>query len=302
MLGDKLRSEKKRVGIAALSGHFSRDLFQVGIQKLHAHGFDVIYDNSIFDQYRYFAGDDQRRLNEINRLLTDDSIDIILFARGGYGVQRLLTQINWAQYAHISKTIVGLSDLTPLLNMIAKHTKCHVYYGPVLTQLAQGTDMDAKGSFLRALLSPSKSYTISLQQADIIQSGNCEGRTAGGCISMLSTSVGTAYHSDLPGKIVMLEDVNEHVYALDRMLMHLINSSQLLNAKAILFGTLENRADDTHDMKEMILDCLSGFSGPIVMSCPFGHCANTFTVALNRACTLSAMTAQDSTLYLMDAI
>lgn len=125
------------IGIAASSSPFDRALFTKGIHALEHLGFKPRHRRDIFDQNRYFAGSDGRRADEFMELLADKSIAAVMFARGGYGSQRVIPLLDEATIHAHQKPVIGFSDMTALLTFLQQSAQLPTFYGPVITQLGE---------------------------------------------------------------------------------------------------------------------------------------------------------------------
>lgn len=268
------------VGIAAASSPFEPDLFAAGIEAIERMGFGVRHREDLFHQQRYLAGSDERRAEELTELIEDDAVAAILFARGGYGCQRMIPRLDAARLRRHQKPIVGFSDVTALLTFLRQSAGFPTFYGPVITQLGREPDAGTAASLKAALTSTGPLGAIGGNDARVLKAGEAEGPLVGGCLSLIATSIGTPYQLELDGAILFVEDVGEKVYALDRMLTQLINAGMLRRARGIVIGSLEPLPNEAHDLPEMLADVLRDFAGPVVTGFPAGHTQRFVTLPL----------------------
>lgn len=263
------------VGIAASASPFDKNEFKKGVKVLEAMGFSVYYRDDIFDQSRYLAGSDERRAEELMELFSNPKVRAILFARGGYGSQRIIPLLDDKILSKYKKPIVGFSDVTALLTFLRQNFSTPTYYGPVVTMLGKKDDVLTKKSLLSALTTKDALGEVPLGNTSIVKSGEARGKFVGGCLSLINSSIGTKYDLETKDSILFIEEVGEKVYVLDRMLTQLKNARKFEDVKGIVFGSIILREGEDYDVKTMILDVLSDFKGPIVMDYPAGH-ANSF--------------------------
>lgn len=276
------------IGIAAPASPFDRAKFLKGIHALERLGFAAFYRHDIFDQNRYLAGTDARRALELTELICNRSVAAVMFARGGYGSQRIIPLLDLQRLREHQKPVVGFSDLTALLAFLRQGAAFPTLYGPVVTQLGQ-----AKGSFtgealLRALTTPGPLGTMPMGEAKAIRPGRASGPLVGGCLSLINSSLGTPYEIDAQGAILFIEEVNEKVYVLDRMLTQLKNSGVLGRAAGVVFGSIVPPADEPHDVEHMVRDVLADFAGPVIWGYPAGHLDEFVTLPLGAIAELEA--------------
>lgn len=273
------------IGIAASSSPFDKRLFQKGLRTLKKMGFKTYFQKDIFSKERYLAGSDKRRAKELTTLITDKKIKAILFARGGYGSQRIIPHLDLKILKKHKKPIIGFSDLTPLLTFLNQKGRFPCFYGPVVTQLGKRPTQRTIKS-LKRILSQKKHPPLDLKNCKILREGKAQGKVVGGCLSLIVSSLGTPYAPDTKNKILFFEDTNEKTYALDRMLTQLKNSSKLKLVKGILIGTLEQKKNDPHSIEAMLKDLFKNFKGPIVCRIPAGHTNDFLTLPLGAKITI----------------
>lgn len=263
------------IGIAASASPFDRNEFKKGIRVLKEMGFEVYYRDDIFDQTRYLAGTDKRRADELMELFVSSKIKAILFARGGYGSQRIIPLLDRNLLAKHKKPIVGFSDVTALLTFLRQEFSIPTFYGPVITALGKDSDTLTRNSLLEALTAKENARDLPTGNAVALRSGRVTGPLVGGCLSLINSSIGTPYELATKGSVLFIEEVGEKVYVLDRMLTQLKNSGKLDDVSGIVFGSIVLREGEEYDVKTMIMDVLGDFKGPVVMDYPAGH-TNTF--------------------------
>ncbi|MBN1282188.1 MAG: LD-carboxypeptidase [Proteobacteria bacterium] len=268
------------IGIAAPSSPFDKGLFQKGVRAIESLGFEARFRKDIFDQNRYFAGTEQRRADELMELFADDGIAAVMFARGGYGSQRVIPLLDAAAIAARPKPVVGFSDITALLTFLRQSAHIPTLYGPVVTQLGRDRSHVTMESLLRALTSHSPIGEISAAGANVMKPGRASGRLVGGCLTLINSSIGTPYEMDTEGAVLFIEDTGEKIYVLDRMLTQLRASGALSRARALLIGNIIPPDGERHDMEAMFMDVLADFKGPVVDQFPAGHSDEFVTLPL----------------------
>lgn len=270
------------IGIAAPAAAFSREEFLAGVNVLNGLGYQPKFSESIFRKEKYLAGGDQERAKELNGLFADPEIDAIMFARGGYGVQRIMPHLDFSLLKKRPKLVIGFSDLTPLLGYINSKFDIPCLYGPVVAQLSS-CDEETITSFSGALTGE---FPKEMKGLKILKEGNADGCLVGGCLSLLATSMGTGYQLKTKGSIIFIEDHGERVYRYDRMLTQLKNAGLFEKAKGIVFGPMKLASDeiDSTGLWEMVAGIFENYSGPVVCGLNSGHTMPFMTLPLGAKC------------------
>lgn len=225
------------VGVAALSSPPDPAALACGLAQLREIGFETRLASNLRPIESGSIGDSGEQLAGFHELVAAAEVKAILFARGGHGLLRSLPDLDWELMAAHPKAYVGYSDLTPLLNEVVRRLDLICFHGPmVATDLARPLAPLERSSLLSAL----EGRIERRLACNIAEQGEAvEGILRGGCLSLLTSVLGTPYCPDLSGSILFLEDVNEPFYRLDRMLTHLHLSGTLDGVKAMVFGHLE---------------------------------------------------------------
>lgn len=217
------------VQLVAPAGPFDRESFDRGLAVL-ASRYRPTFDDGIFARHRYLAGDDARRTQELRSAWSNPDVKAIFAARGGYGVMRLLRSLPLQDLPHMP--VIGFSDLTALHLALQKQGRVSIH-GPVLTQLGRsGEDVVQR---LWKLLE-SNEPAAPLHGTETYVEGHAEGPLIGGNLSVFSRLLGTPFMPDLTGAILLLEDVGERPYRLDRMWTHLQLAGVFEQVRGIVLG------------------------------------------------------------------
>ncbi len=217
------------VRVVAPSGPFDRQSFEAGLRLLSSR-YRVSFDDGIFSTHRYLAGDDSRRLTELAQALAAPAVRAVFVARGGYGAMRLLPKLGLAQLPH--KMVVGFSDVTALHGALQAVGRASIH-APVLTQLGRQPP-DVVERLFR--LVESSQPREPLTGATPFVPGIAEGPLVGGNLSVLTRLLGTPFMPPLDGAILLLEDVGERPYRLDRMWTHLSLAGVFQRVRGIALG------------------------------------------------------------------
>lgn len=272
--------------MAALSGPVRPERLEAGIAGLRRLGFEPVLADNLLSRSRHglFAGDDAERLAAFHRLAADPDVRAILFARGGSGLLRVLPGLDWDLLRRHPRAYVGYSDLTPFLLEVVRRLGLVTFHGPlVAAELAREMAPDEESSFLDALAGR---YPLSLPFRSWLRPPEGPRRTPagpllGGCLSLLSSTLGTPWFPDLEGSILFWEDVNEPPYRIDRLLTHLRLSDNLARIAGMIVGHLDGGpgAPDV-DWPALVSDSLSGLDLPVAWGLESGHLQPNWTLPL----------------------
>ena len=277
--------------MAALSGPVDPDRLDRGLAELRRLGFEPVPADNLRSRHGLFAGGDAERLAAFHRLAADPDLPAILFARGGYGLMRVLPGVDWDLLRRHPRAYMGYSDLTPFLLEIVRRLGLVAFHGPlVAAEMARGLTPVEEESFLGALAGRypvEQPFTRWLRPP---AGGEVRGTLLGGCLSLLVTMLGTAYPLDLDGALVFWEDVAEPPYRVDRMLTHLGLSGNLGNIAGMIVGHLEGGEEpdaEPLDWPALVMDGLARFSWPLAWGLESGHATPNLTLPLGLPARLS---------------
>ena len=258
------------IGVVALSGPVDIEKLDRGLTALRSWGREIVEAPNLRRGSGYLAGSDSERIEGLVDLL-DRGVRVIWAARGGYGITRILDRLPWDRMMDAEVMFVGYSDATPLLNVLAVGGGAVQIHGPVVTEL---TDWNAP-DFVRARAALEGhirgARLFDLSDQDIVRPGRAVGLGLGGNLSLLAAVAGTPWAAELSGSIIFLEDVNEPIYKLDRLLTQLRYSGSLKEVKALITGDLYGcgAGCDTR-WRELLLEVVPE-TVPVVCGLPFGH-------------------------------
>ena len=265
------------IGVVSPSGPVDRTLLKKGLSFFQDRNFRVTVGRHANERLGYLAGTDKNRAADLNAMLTDPEIRCILFARGGYGVMRILDLLELAYLVHQPKLLVGMSDLTALQLTLFSKFKLVTYSGPMVAgQIAIGLDALSEKSFIQALTKPlpGRELLSALEcPATILRHGSAHGFLIGGCLSLVTALLGTSHVPDFSETILFLEDVNEPLYRLDRMLTHLKLAGVLHKIQGIVLGHFigPKSEDLAEHVEKLVLDIMGNTDIPIMSRLPHGH-------------------------------
>ena len=282
------------MGIAALSGRIDPGRLAAGVAALEELGFEPVLAANLRPEAslsgrQLFAGSDRERLEAFHDLAADTSIAAIVFARGGYGVPRVLGHVDWSLLASRPRPYVGYSDLTPLLLGLVSRTGTVAFHGPMAVDFARGLLPEERRSFLDALAGRLPDPWALEAVSAGLSAGRpraIEGRLLGGCLTMLAATVGTGLLPSFEDSILVLEDIDEPEYRIDRLLTQLRTSGQAAGVRAVIAGHFTNC-----DARDSLIDFAAALGVPLFAGLPAGHEAPNHTLPLGAGIRLDAGTA-----------
>jgi muramoyltetrapeptide carboxypeptidase len=258
------------------------------VATTRALGWVPVVGEHVLERDGYLAGIDDHRLADLNRAIADDSTDAVWCIRGGYGAMRLLDRLDYSAWQRAAKTLIGYSDITALHAAIGTRADLITFHGP--TARAQLTDF-SRASLLAAISSGDEPCGEA-PQSIILHGGRANGRLVGGNLALLAALVGTPYAPSFDGGILVLEDVNESVYRIDRMLTQLRLAGALGGLVGIAFGQFTEIPTESSDGDRPLNDVLREVARhcevPCLANIPLGHIADQWTVPLGARAVLDA--------------
>ncbi|MFJ9520481.1 LD-carboxypeptidase [Kitasatospora sp. NPDC101801] len=279
-----------RVALVATSGAIDLGQLAAGTAILRSWGLDVVPGDHLTDRHLgYLAGTDAGRAADFQRAWRDPTVAAVICARGGYGVQRMVDLLDWdALRAAPPKILVGFSDITVLHEAVAQRLGVPTLYGPLGTGATFIADPATADHLRRTLFTPESTLVVGAPGGVALFPGTAHGVTAGGCASLLATDRGTATaRPSFAGTILLLEDVGEQPYRLDRILTQLIRSGALDGVAGIALGSWED-CGPLDQVRGVLADRLAPLGVPVAWEFGFGHCPSTLTVPLGLPATLDA--------------
>ncbi len=259
---------RDRVAVIAPASAFDRPSFEAGLAVIGAR-YTVEHGAGIFERHRYLAGDDERRLTELLAALADPGIRAVFCARGGYGATRLLARLKSQRVPTPVKPLIGFSDITALHLWMQSRGLMSIH-GPVLTQLGRLPESTAVQLF--ALLE-SGSPAPPLTGTATYCGGTAEGPLLGGNLSVFSRLLGTPFMPELSGAVLMLEDLGERPYRLDRMWTHLQLAGVFERIRGLVLGSFIDCEEKgaPYGSAEVLRELAAATGLPCAAGFPWGH-------------------------------
>ncbi|QHL89439.1 LD-carboxypeptidase [Nibribacter ruber] len=301
------------VGLICPAGAaFSKETVQITIETLEALGLKVKLGRHVFDRFGYLAGTDQARAEDVNAMFADKGVQGILAIHGGWGCARLLPLLDYKTIQRNPKPLIGYSDITSLLVAITAKTGLVTFHGPVgaATWNKFSADFFTKVLFDgEAVLfeNPKEigdNLTIVKDRITTITPGTARGRLVGGNLTVLSSIIGSDYLPHWKDAILFLEDINENVYKIDRMLTQLKLAGVLDEVKGVVFGKCSDCDPGSGSygsltLEEVLEQHLQPLKVPVYSGAMIGHITHKFTIPVGA---MAEINAANGTIQLLNGV
>lgn len=252
----------------------------VAEENARALGWEPVVGRYVLERSGYHAGRDEQRLADLNWALNDPGVDGVWCLRGGYGTMRLLGDIDWSALGERPRPILGFSDVTALLAAAASRAGVAGYHAPVAYRTLSPFSLDSLRRATQERVDPCGEFA-----GCTIRTGRAAGPVAGGNLALLSALCGTPYFPRLEGAILVVEDVNEPMYRVDRMLQQLLLSGALAGIGALVVGQFTNCPEEMDDdgarsLDDLVHELATELDIPCATGAPVGHVDEQWTLPL----------------------
>ncbi|SDX76105.1 muramoyltetrapeptide carboxypeptidase [Acetomicrobium thermoterrenum DSM 13490] len=265
---------------------------EIAIKEL---GFKVIVGESCYARRGYLSGDDHLRASDVNKMFVNEDIDGIICLRGGYGSMRILDMLDFDIIKDNPKPFIGYSDITALLVTFFQRAKMPTFHGPMGIDFAKGLDEFTKNSFISAVCGSTENMILSNPEGRPLRAlsqGEAEGEIVGGNLSIVAATLGTPYEIDTRGKLLLLEDIDEKPYKVDKMLLQMRLAGKLEEAAGFILGDFRNceetDASKSLNLEEVFADYIIPLRKPTIANFSAGHCDSKITVPIGLKAHLDA--------------
>ncbi|MET7392642.1 LD-carboxypeptidase [Dactylosporangium sp. NPDC005572] len=271
------------VRLVSPSGPTRPDRVARGVELLEGWGLRVELAKHVFAEHGYLAGRDADRLDDLNAALADPRVRAVICTRGGYGAQRIADGVRWGAPKHL----VGFSDITALQLALWRVARRPSVHGPGAAWFEDRLPDTSEMSLRSALMTADELVVPRLEEGPLIEGPPVTGLLLGGNLTMLATTLGTPDMPDVSGAILLLEDVGEAPYRLDRMLTQLIRAGALDGVAAVAVGQFTGCADHRPVTAfEVLEERLRLLGCPVLGGLPIGHGFGQLTVVVGATATL----------------
>ena len=263
-----------QVGIVAPAGIVKETDINTAIGIFKEWGLKTITGKHLFEKCGFFAGTDQQRYEDFQTMLDNPDIKAIFCARGGYGIIRIIEKLDFKRFLKLPKWIIGYSDITIFHIYLNDHLKCESLHA-IMPKSFQKAHEDGLSlpTLKNALFGEKLKYTV--EKHELNRPGKSAGKLVGGNLSIIYSLQGTHLEINTKEKILFIEDTDEYIYHIDRMMMNLKLSGKLKNLKGLIIGGMTNIKPTTPDYGktayEVISEIISEYNYPVIFGFQAGH-------------------------------
>ncbi len=263
------------IGITCPAGYMEKEKAQTCIATLQSWGYDVMVGKTLgSNSNNYFSGTDEERLNELQAMLDDKTINAILCGRGGYGVGRIIDQLDFTKFKRNPKWIIGFSDITVLHSHLNSNLKIASLHAPMASAFNNdGFKNEYVLSLQKALIGKKAKYQSPINLLN--KTGTASGELVGGNLTLLADLIGTPSDFYTKNKILFIEDIGEYIYNIDRMFYQLKRSGKLDKLAGLIIGGFSDMKDTTRPfgktVYEVINDIIAEYNYPVCYNFPVSH-------------------------------
>ncbi|MCK4569594.1 MAG: LD-carboxypeptidase [Bacteroidales bacterium] len=263
-----------KIGIVAPARKVSREEMAPAIAILGQWGYETVEGQHLYGDYYQFSGNDEERATDFQAMLDDDSVKAIFCARGGYGSVRIIDRLDFTRFQEKPKWIVGYSDITVFHSHIYRHFGIQTLHAAMPINFPHELDMNISLQSLKDVLEGGfPEYHFSSHPFN--RSGKATGILCGGNLSLLYSLSGTISDINTEGKVLFIEDLDEYLYHIDRMMMNLKRSGRLESLAGLVVGGMNDMNDNAvpfgKTVYEIIVEAVSDYHFPVIFNFKSGH-------------------------------
>lgn len=277
----------QKVAIVAPAKSINREEIKMAVSIFKSWGLEVVLGKHLFNTYHQFAGTDEERAQDFQEMLDNPEIRAIICARGGYGTTRIIDKLDFTAFLQKPKWIVGFSDVT-VLHCHLHNFNVETIHGVMPLLFPKQTEISIES--LRCALF-GKPLKVNSVLSVLNKKGKTKGVVVGGNLTLFANAIGTPSEIDTQGKILFLEEVNEYLYHIDRMMVQLKRANKLDNLAGLIIGQFSGVKDNDvffgQTVYEIVNDLTREFNYPVCYNFPIGHEKHNMTVICNREAYLS---------------
>ncbi|MGZ5133638.1 MAG: S66 peptidase family protein [Flavitalea sp.] len=275
------------IGITSPAGYITVEEITPAVRQMEGWGFKLKIGESIGKRLYTFGGTDDERKKDFQAMLDNPAIKAIICARGGYGVVRIIDQLNFEKFKLKPKWIIGFSDLTVLHSHLSHNYKIASLHSKMCNSFpedwskAEPVQVETIHSIRRALTGEKLQYFIPPHEKNKL--GVTEGILVGGNLKTLESLSGSKSDISTTGKILFVEDTGEYLYSIDRMFWNLKRTGKLSGLKGLIVGGFKVKPDDPGEefalsVQDIVLEKVKGYKFPVCFDFPVGHQKNNFAL------------------------
>ena len=277
-----------KVAIVSTARKIEKEELNAAIKIMEGWGLEIILGETIGAQDHQYAGSDELRANDFQKALDNHEIKAIFCARGGYGTVRIIDKLDFSSFESKPKWIIGYSDITVLHSHIHNNYSIETLHANMPITYPDKGENESTKSIWRALSQGSATYKWRSSKHN--RKGLAEGLLVGGNLSVLYSIIGSVSDIDTDGKILFLEDLEEYLYHIDRMMINMKRSGKLAKLSGLIVGGMSDMNDNNipfgGNAKDIISEHISEYSYPVAFDFPAGHIDDNRAIILGAKVTL----------------
>ena len=274
-------SKGDKIALISTARKISLQELEPAISVLKSWGLESVFGKNLFNVNHQFAGTTEDRIADLQEALDNPEIKAVLCVRGGYGTVQLIDSIDFSKFQKNPKWIIGYSDVTVLHNHINKNFGVSTLHATMPINFTTNTK-EALESLREVLFGALPIYII--EHHELNRTGETKGELVGGNLSIIYSLTGTSSQLDTKGKILFLEDLDEYLYHIDRMMMNLKRAGMLSDLKGLIVGGMSDMKDNTvlfgKTAQEIIFDVVKEYHYPVCFDFPAGHTNDNRTLIM----------------------
>lgn len=284
-----------KIAIVTTARKISEAELLPAIKKFKEWGFEIVLGKNIYAKENQYAGSDEQRLSDFQKMLDDPSVNAVICARGGYGTVRIIDKIDFSSFVKNPKWIIGYSDATVLHSHIHNHFGIETLHAIMpLNFPADGIDNESLKTLKKAMIGEVLNYTIAHDK--LSKQGESPGILVGGNLSLLYALSATPSDLDTSGKILFIEDLDEYLYHIDRMMLQLKRSGKLRKLAGLIVGRMTEMKDNIvpfgKTAYEIVHDAVKEYNYPVCVGFPAGHSDDNRALILGRKILLEVCSSE----------
>ena len=273
-----------KIAIVAPARAVSFEEIHPSIKLFQQWGLEVVLGNNVLGKENQYAGNDEKRFADLQQALDDPSVQAIICARGGYGTVRIIDRLDFTGFTRWPKWMIGYSDITVLHSHINRHHCIETLHATMPINIKDEPDNE-NVNYLRKILFGEKLF-YKKPITFLSRTGLSRGELTGGNLSIIYSLMGTPSEIETDGKILFIEDVDEYLYHIDRMMMNLKISGKLDNLKGMIIGGMSDMKDNTipfgKNALEIVADYSRNYKYPVIFDFPAGHIDANFPLIFGK--------------------
>jgi muramoyltetrapeptide carboxypeptidase len=276
-----------KIGIVAPARKIFREEIQFAVDTFKKWGLEVVLGKNLFGSEGQYSGSDEQRAKDMQKMLDDNAIQAIISARGGYGTLRIIDKLDFKKFGEKPKWIIGYSDITVLHSHIHQNLGIETTHATMPINFSK--DEESVKTLRKILFGEEITYKISAHPLN--RKGKAEGELVGGNLSLLYALQGSKSDISIEGKILFIEDLDEYLYHIDRMIISLKRANKLSKLAGLIVGGMTDMKDNQipfgKTAEQIIFDAVKEYNYPVCFGFPAGHAQKNLALPFGRRAKLN---------------